>query len=133
MKRKILWCGILILSCVVVVRISLAGLIDYDRLNKIRAEQAGSKTGKLDIDDKDIPTWFKVEPKVTIKDEQIYDVNRDGRLQTAEVKIMFRDLLDVVAEKGGAMYTSPIVKEYDKNKDGLINKYEAEDIARHVR
>ena len=63
----------------------------------------------------------------------MYDSNRDGKLQTAEVKIMLRDFIDVVYEKNGAMYKSPILKEYDKNKDGLINKYEAEVIDAQVR
>ena len=133
MMWKLFCCGVFIIVFFAVAKISLAGLIDYDRLNKIRANKTLSGSYGENVDEAELPAWFKTEPKVTIEEERVYDSNRDGKLQTAEVKIMLRDFIDVVYEKNGAMYKSPILKEYDKNKDGLINKYEAEVIDAQVR
>ena len=132
--KRIYLISFFLLLCCTVVNISLAGLIDYNRLNQIGARKTVSGSYGENVDEADLPSWFKVEPKVTIDEERVYDANRDGKLQKAEVKIMLRDFVDTVHEKGGAMYyRSQILKEYDINKDGVISKFEAEAIDKQVR
>ena len=110
-----------------------AGLIDYERLNRIKAQREGKVMQDSSGKEKDLPNWMKIEPKASSRVEQAYDVNRDGKLQTAEVKVYLREVLDVIDEKGGYTIDSNILKEYDKNKDGVISRYEAEDLGEFVR
>ncbi len=133
MMRTVYSISFLLVLCFAAVNMSLAGLVDYDRLNRIGARKALSGSYGDNVDEKELPGWFKVEPKVTMEEERVYDSNRDGKLQRAEVKILLRDFIDIVYEKNGAMYKSLILKEYDRNRDGLINKYEAEEIDKQVR
>ena len=110
-----------------------AGLIDYERLNRIKARREGKVMQDSSGREKDLPKWMKVEPKVSSKTEKAYDVNRDGKLQTAEVKVYLREVLNTIDDKGGYAIDSNILKEYDKNKDGVISRYEAEDLGEFVR
>ena len=126
-----------VITCV--VGNSFAGLIDYNRLQKQgkalpTGGRAKAKAAAPTAPTQDTrPGWMKTEPKVTSKVEQPYDSNNDGKLQTAEVKIFLRDVLDQINEKGGYTINSDILKEYDKNKDGVISRYEAQDITNTVR
>jgi hypothetical protein len=100
-----------------------AGLIDYDRRNR-RSATAGE----------DAPEWWKTEPDVKNKLERRYDTNRDGKLQTAEVKILLRDVVDEIETKGRySVYSTDVLREYDKNRDRVIDKTEVEGIIKHVR
>ncbi len=104
-----------------------AQLINYNRKNKM-LRQATTGTPVQEQDDKDMPGWMKEMPRAKDKLEKEYDVNRDGYLQTAEVKILLRDVIQEVNDRGGVEVTSDILKEYDKNRDGLINKFELDKI-----
>ena len=76
-----------------------------------------------------VPVWQSSPPKVIGKIELRYDINRDGILQTAEIKILLRDALDDVKTKGFFnIGDSDLAKTYDKNKDGIIDNLEAETI-----
>ena len=110
-----------------------AGLIDYERLNKIRARKATQPKTPPKAPEEEKPKWVVTEPVVKSDIEKKYDVNRDGKLQLAEVKIYLRDILDVIDEKGGITINSEILKEYDKNRDGVISKYESGKIKDLVR
>lgn len=104
-----------------------AGLIDYERLKRIRARKAGLPVPQetpAEKGDELVPKWLIEEPKVTSKIDRDYDINRDGRLQSAEVKTFLRDVLEEIEKKGGYTINSDILKEYDKNKDGVVSKNE---------
>ena len=73
---------------------------------------------------------MRTAPQVKTDNERTYDVNRDGKLQPAEVKIYLRGIIEIVEKKGGFTVNSDILKEYDKNKDGLISRIEVQDLKR---
>ncbi len=77
--------------------------------------------------------WAKELPKVTSKIEKRYDINRDEILQTSETKIFLRDVLAQVASKDSFNVSdSLLLKAYDKNKDGIISKLEADEIKKDL-
>lgn len=112
-----------------------AQLINYDRLKKVQERKtAGATAAKVaPAPEIPMPAWRKTMPKVTTKAEQPYDVNNDGKLQPAEVKIFLRDILDEIDKKGGILISSPVLKEYDTSGDSIISRYEAEKIKQDVR
>lgn len=128
MKKNIIVLGIIIFSAGMCLEVS-AGLINYDRRQK-RLGDEGTQTGAM-VEMRD---WMRREPRVTNRVEERYDINRDGKLQTAEVKIFLRDVIDEVQDKGRySALNSDVLKEYDKNKDKMINKYELTEIIKDVR
>jgi len=71
--------------------------------------------------------WQATPPKVNGEIEKRYDINRDKILQSAEIKILLRDVVDEVTENKAYFYNtadSALLKEYDKNKDGIIDNIE---------
>ena len=128
MRKIIIWFGIGLLLFMI-ADISRAGLLDYDRLNKKRGQADGSASRGLATPVAPaVPFWAIQTPRVGSAIEKRYDINRDGLMQTSEVKIYLRDVIDVVEEKGGYIVDSDILKAYDKNKDGVINKYELSEV-----
>lgn len=123
MKKDVFVVSLVVLLLLGVFEPVSAGLIDYDRRSR-----------RLGTSKEDAPEWWKAEPDVKNKLERRYDINRDGKLQTAEVKILLRDVVDEIQEKGRySVYSSDILKEYDKNRDRVIDKTEVEGIIKHVR
>lgn len=111
----------LLILTLVIVYASSAQLINYDRLRrrlKLKGEPAPAES--------DLPRWKLKLPLVTTRLERRYDINRDGKLQTAEVKIYLRDTIETIEEKGGILINSDILLEYDKNNDGVISLKEIE-------
>ncbi|HOW34798.1 MAG TPA: hypothetical protein PL155_00070 [Candidatus Omnitrophota bacterium] len=138
MKTLRLAVWIVVLAAVLVVAShSFAQLINYDRLNKTRAQKGLPPIpvpGKAaDVAQPPEPFWAKGDTKVTTKEEEAYDVNNDGKMQKAEVKIFLRDNLDEIDKKGGVTVSSPILKAYDKSGDGVVSRLEAEKIRQEVR
>ncbi len=136
-KGKLLTGFFIIFGCSAIVSSVFAGLIDYERLKRIQdrrrlAEEAAKSQAPSQEDDS-IAQWMIVEPKVKAKIEGDYDVNHDGKLQAVEVKIFLRYVLGQVREKGGYTHDSDVLMEYDKNKDGLISRLEAEQISKDAR
>lgn len=77
--------------------------------------------------------WAATLPKVEGKIEQYYDINRDKILQTSETKIFLRDVSAEILEKNSFNVSdSLLLKAYDKNKDGVINKFELEEITKDL-
>ncbi len=136
MKRSILFLSYLVIFSLVCVPLSLAGMINYDRRNRRtpptgRARPAATPAAKpaaTATAAPSLPNWMQNPPSVSNKTEGKYDTNRDGKLQSAEVKIYLRDVISVVESKGGHMIDSDILKAYDKNKDGVINRYELAEV-----
>lgn len=65
---------------------------------------------------------------VTTRVEKIYDLNDDGILQVTEQKDFFRDVLASVQSRGNFTVSSPLLKTFDSDSDGQINRYEADAI-----
>ncbi len=105
-------------------------MIDYERIQRLKAR--GGVTTLLDKERESYPQWVITEPTVKDPVERLYDINRDSKLQTAEVKTFLRDVLEEIESKNGYLVDSDILKEYDKNKDGIISKYESDDIRKQV-
>lgn len=111
-----------------VVDQGFAGLIDYKRR---LLKRGGAVTN--DETTPAIPNWVTTPPIVKSKTEQKYDINRDGKLQTAETTVFFRDVLDIIEEKGGYTIDSDLLKPFDKNKDGVISRKEATPLQEQIR
>ena len=110
-----------------------AGLINYGRRNKAATPATGgykAQPAKAAVPAQVAPLWMRTAPQVKTDNERTYDVNRDGKLQPAEVKIYLRGIIEIVEKKGGFTVNSDILKEYDKNKDGLISRIEVQDLKR---
>ena len=132
MKKVILFLAVLLMTAWVITP-SHAQLINHKRRAEQAAGGAATKPGAKDAAVPAAPSWMQNAPRVTSKDEEKYDINRDGILQSAEVKILLRDIIQTVDAKGGMTITSGVAKLYDKNSDGLINRYEVADIKTDVQ
>ncbi len=102
-----------------------AQLINYGR-------RAGSPAPR-NVNDETAPKWAKELPKVVNSSERRYDINRDGLLQSAEVKVMLRDVIETVEERGSVIVYSDILKDYDANKDRYITPAELDKIREDVK
>ena len=106
-----------------------ASMINYERRNRsLRAAEGNPVTEK-----EELPGWMKSMPRVKEREERRYDLNRDGYLQTAEVKIFLRDIIEEVNDKGSYTIDSKFLSEYDQNRDGVITRYEIADIQNDVK
>ena len=70
--------------------------------------------------------------KVTNQVEELYDINKDGNLQSDEVKSFLKDVSAAVEKKGNFTISSEVLKQYDKNNDGLISRNELSDIETYI-
>lgn len=76
--------------------------------------------------------WQRNTPKVTNKIEKQYDENNNKMLETAEVQEFLRDVIRQVQQSGRLKVNSPILKEYDQDKDGVISRFELGDIIKEA-
>jgi hypothetical protein len=136
MKKLILSLAVYAACLLTFVYQAQAGLINYERRNK-STPAAARKTGAYPSRPTaaapvEVPmaAWLKTPPGVKNAAEKAYDVNRDGKLQSAEVKIYLRDVIKVIESKGGFTINSDVLKEYDKNRDGVISRFELPDLKR---
>lgn len=123
MRRSIAILAVVGMGVTLLGNLSFAGLINYDRL-----QSRGGGGGAADSG----PLWMRQAPVATSLEEKKYDANRDGILQTAEIKIFLRDVVDTVEAKGSFTINSDILKEYDQNRDGVITRFEVSDIRTHA-
>ncbi|MDD3375622.1 MAG: hypothetical protein PHY73_07885 [Candidatus Omnitrophica bacterium] len=132
MKRKFF---ILLMLCVFVFAFcldSFAGLIDWERRNRYLKERQQESGAEVTVGEEALPKWMKQEPRVTTREEKRYDSNRDGRFQPAESKVYLRRIVQIVDRGGKVIAQSEILKEYDKNKDGVITSFELKEIKEDV-
>ncbi len=108
---------------------SSAQLINYGRRN---VYVKGNTPGSTEVVE-NVPEWARVLPEVKNREDEKYDTNRDGWLQSAEVKVMLRDVLVNVDKKGLVKIESDVLKEYDVNKDGYIKPNEIARIRQDVK
>lgn len=137
MKRLLQVSLFLVLTSVFAVSLAQAGLINHERRNRnAGGAAANTGTGKPAPAPKAavaMPSWKTIPPVAASKVEQRYDTNRDGKLQTAEMKILLRDVVDNVQAKGSYTVNAAAVKIYDKNSDGIISRNEIDDIKRDTQ
>ncbi|MFP4472777.1 MAG: hypothetical protein ACLFPX_02760 [Candidatus Omnitrophota bacterium] len=110
------------------VQIVSAQLINYGRRNKYLKGRSDVEEGE-----ETLPEWVRELPRVINDLERRYDVNRDGLLQTAEVKVFLRDVIDEVSRRNRIEIETDILKEYDKNNDRMIELFELERIRKDVQ
>lgn len=111
--------------------IAQAGLINYER-RKSRSGEGAPSTQRAAPAQPSGPSWTRESPRVRTSEERRYDINRDGLLQTAEVKIFLRDIIDIITQRGGYTVNSDILREYDKNRDGVISSTELPQLSSDV-
>ena len=131
MRKYTLLLPLSVVLVLTLVSISFAGLINYDRLKRRSGGAAArpatpAKPAAAAVDTRAM--WMRQAQPATTPTEKKYDTNRDGILQTAEVKIFLRDIIQIVDAKGGYTVDSNLLKEYDKNRDGLISRTEIIDV-----
>lgn len=115
------------LIIVFVCEISSAQLINYGRRSRYLRED------NPDISEDDVPQWAQELVAPQNADERRYDINRDGLLQSAEVKVYLRDIIERVEDREYINVTTDLLREYDKNRDGVINTIEIELMKEHVK
>jgi len=96
-----------------------AQMINYERRNK----NLGKATAPAPAAKPYTPP-AAMSPMVNNSTERRYDANRDGRLQTSEMKRFLADVLLQVQRSGRYVIDSDLLKKYDANGDGIIGRYE---------
>ena len=94
--------------------------------NKKWTESSPKKTERTIVEE-------EYAPKVTKKVEELYDLNGDGRLQKKEINEFFQEVYDAIRKKGHFIVISDLLKKYDKDRDGFIDKYEAKYLKKDIR
>jgi len=143
MNKKIKVGSAVIVFLFMLTNMCYAGLINYQRRNRRMgggggedAPAAAPVRGRRIMDEESLAGWMKKLPVITWRDNRKlrrYDINRDNKLQTAEVKVYLRDVMEKIQAKGGYTIDSTILKEYDRNRDGVVSRYEARKITEHLR
>ena len=151
MRKTIFFLSVLVIAALV-SSTCFAGLINYERRNKtqnttttsrttssyqkpaMKAEDSSSNKYGTSTEismnrDKPVtasmPAWMKTPPRVRNSAEKKFDSNRNGTLESAEVAMLLKDAVSTINSRGSVSISSDILKEYDRNGDGTINRYEA--------
>ena len=125
----------LVLLCVFTLAFCLdcfAGLVDWERRNRYLKEKQQESGSEFTLGEDALPNWMKQEPRITAREEKRYDANRDRKFQPAESKVYLRRVIRKVESGGKVVSTSEILKEYDKDKDGVISLIEVDEIKEDV-
>ncbi len=146
MKTFIQVSAILMVTTFVLVNTCSAQLINWNRRSKAghtnegggasNAQQAVSRSGYNQSSSAITETVSSVtgsKIRVSNRIEEMYDLNKDGNLQTTEVNSFLKDVVSAVQRKGTFSASSSILKQYDKNNDGLINAAESKAIQQSLR
>ena len=99
-------------------------LINYGRRNRFIGTSTPADS---------LPSWAKDLPKPQNDEERRYDINGDGLLQSAEIKVYLRAIIERVEGRGYVNVTTDLLREYDKNKDGIINENELVLMKEHIK
>ena len=77
--------------------------------------------------------WKENPPQVQNWSEKQYDGNKDGWLQPEEVMAFLKDVSNEVDQRGSYAIDSEILKAYDKDGDGFINRAEIASIKNDMK
>jgi len=142
--KRIIVVALAVFFTLAIAQYSQAGLINYDRRLKREGIAVPAAAAKPEVKSKTAksapaqelvvqgPDWMLTVPIAKSAAEKGYDINGDGKLQAAEVKIYLRDVVDEVNSSGVKTVDSGILKGYDRNQDGVINATEAAKIIADV-
>ena len=122
--------------------ISNAGLINNERRQK-NQPNASTKTASTtkqtvatqkasNAPQNAVMKILKSNQKVVGYAESKYDLNRDRVLQEAEMKALLSDVVTASASTSGHRISSEFLNEFDVNKDGYIDRYEAISIKKNL-
>jgi len=120
-----------------------AQLIDHNRRKQRAAAKAGTtvetpavvKTPAAVSTEKTSKkaAWLTSEPEVMSREDRLFDLDGDGKLQKEESVQMLRNTVSEVANNGRVEVTSEIMKPYDKNGDGYIDTSEIKPLAKDLK
>ena len=129
MKKAVYLGLIVVLFSAFCAQIVAAQLIDYSRRNKTQAAPAARPAAVMPA----TTTASTSTAKALTRQERRYDLNGDGVLQSDEMTMFLKDVVDGVEKDGRYVVNSDILKQYDSNDDGYISKYEAAAIMRVIK
>ncbi|MFH1360055.1 MAG: hypothetical protein ABIJ41_03345 [Candidatus Omnitrophota bacterium] len=132
MRKKIIVIAIWVIFSLAITPWCDAQMVNYKRLKntnnqteRVVRETKPKVSVPQPVASESTPKWMTTESSVKNRNEKAYDVNRDGRLQSWEAKVLLKDVVAQVDKKGSYVIDSDILKEYDKNRDGTISRSEA--------
>jgi hypothetical protein len=137
MKKGCLLIAGLVLISFVYVPLTEAGLIDYDRLNRREKPAAAAKRpaprrSAKAVDNR--PEWKKTTIWVNNREELRYDANRNRRLEISEIEDFLKYVMQQVRRRGSFyVMNSDVLKMYDTDNDGKIDRYESRKIDADLR
>lgn len=130
------------------VGVSHAQMINYKRRNqkttvkksnadmpkKSMAQSSQDSINYYRRDYQDVGSQAQVssDPQVTNRVERLYDLNRDGYLQSDEVNDFYKDVVSSVRNRGSFRVSSDLLKGFDANRDGRISRYEITEITNQL-
>ena len=133
MKRTIKLFSVFLMFTFVFVNASYSQLINHNRRKKGTGSGRVAASAKTPVKPVEVPQWMRRAPRARNSQEKRYDKNRDGRLQSNEVKKFLADIIDVVESRGAVSVSSDILKIYDVNRDGVIRKSELSGIKADIK
>lgn len=122
--------GVLSVMALLITQSVSAQMINYKRL---RGETSAPVGSAASAEESGAPQWIRNAPRAVTSTERRYDFNRDGRLQAGEAISFLRLVIQEVERRGGYEIDSDFLREYDRNRDGYINRYEVEAVKRDIR
>ena len=144
MRKGIAVSVFIVLVSFVFISLAQAQLINYDRRNR-RPGAAPAATRRPAVRAKTVkppsvalgtgtsaPGWKDIAPSAKSRLERQYDFNRDGKLQSSEVKQYLRYVIRQIERRGTYKYKSDFLTVYDKNGDGAISKAELTNLREDV-
>lgn len=117
----------------VAVQVVSAQMINYNRRNKKLNAASGNSYQKPKASSKAAAqSSGEAGPAVTNRVERLYDLNRDGFLQKAELSDFYKDVVSSVKNKGKFEVSSDLLKQFDADQDGQITMYEVKEISKQI-
>ena len=144
MRKRYFLVPILFLMLFFVSRQGSSQLIDYSKRDKKASVLVPMKPAAFDSSSgtkssaQVIETSLAAEiedgdaPRARNRREQRYDLNRDGKMQEAEIKAFLKDVITRVETYGEFSFTSGLLRPYDLEGDSVIRLYELDRIRNRV-
>lgn len=127
------------------VSVSEAQMINYKRRNQRQSGQKDLSAVQQKKSSAKQISYYRAEPAaekpnknvsgdplVTNRVERLYDLNRDGYLQSEEVNDFYKDVVSSVENKGSFRVSSELLRNFDANQDGRISRYEVGEITNQI-
>lgn len=134
MKKSLIILTVLSMIGLTCAQLSYAQMINYKRRNQNKGviSQSSYQAKSNTIASSKTQSSTETDPAVTNRVERLYDLNRDGLLQKAEVKDFYKDVVSSVKNKGKFEVSSELLRGFDADKDGQITMYEIKEISNQI-